>query len=187
MSGDNCCISDQYLVKRFTITAEFIVVIIALFNDQQQQQEQQNQLQQCGVCVGTRRARTVQRVPYVPDMNMGGPLFRARQFPVYSVREQQHAMLQDRPNQDMSQHNIQHQYDMAYNPRPYQDQQNSFISVALLLRNLRIFGEVQIFKELVFMIFVREFVSLMLGSGLATTQDPAPPQSLLDCSSTGSS
>ena len=127
MSGDNCCISDQYLVKRFTTTTKFIVVIMALFNDQQQQQqqqEQQNQLQQYGVCVGTRRVRTVQRVPYVPDMNMGGPLFRARQFPVYSVREQQHAMLQDRPNQDMLQHNIQHQDNIAYNPRPYQDQQN---------------------------------------------------------------
>ena len=77
MSGDNCCISDHYLVKRFTTTTKFIVVIMALFNDQrQQQEEQQNQLQQYGVCVGTRRVRTVQRVPYVPDMNMGGPLFR---------------------------------------------------------------------------------------------------------------
>ena len=98
---------------------------MALFNDQrqQQQEEQQNQLQQYGVCVGTRRVRTVQRVPYLPDMNMGGPLFRARQFPVHSVREQQHAMLQDRPNQDMLQHNTQHQDNIAYNPRPYQDQQ----------------------------------------------------------------
>ena len=95
---------------------------MALFNDQQQQEEQQNQLQQYGVCVVTRRVRTVQRVPYVPDMNIGGPLFRARQFPVYSVREQ-HAMLQDRPNQDMLQHNIQHQDNIAYNPGPYQDQQ----------------------------------------------------------------
>ena len=117
MTGDNCCISDQYLVKRFTTTTtttKFIIVIMALFNEQQQQQEeQQNQLQQYGVCVGRRRVRTVHRVPYVPDLNIGGPLFRARQFPVYSVREQQHAMLQDRPNQDML-HNIQHQDNIAY-------------------------------------------------------------------------
>ena len=108
---------------------------MALFNDQrqQQQEEQQNQLQQYGVCVGTRRVRTVQRVPYVPDMSMGGPLFRARQFPVYSVREQQHAMLQDRPNQDMLQHNIQHQDNIAYNPRPYQDQQQ-------VIQGIRDFG-----------------------------------------------
>ena len=56
-------------------------------------------------------------------MNIGGPLFRARQFPAYPVREQHHAMLQDRPNQDMLQHNIQQQDNIAYNPRPYQDQQ----------------------------------------------------------------
>ena len=31
-------------------------------------------------------------------------------------------MLQDRVNQDMLQHNTQQQDNIAYNPRPYQDQ-----------------------------------------------------------------
>ena len=94
---------------------------MALFNDQQQQQneEQPNQMQPYGVCVGTRRVRTVQRVPYVPDMNIGRHLFRARQLPAYPVREQQHVMLQDRINQDV-QHNIQ-QDNIAYNRRLYDD------------------------------------------------------------------
>ena len=80
---------------------------MALFDQQQQQQEEQpNQIQPYGVCVGPRRIRNVQQVPYVPDMNMGRPLFRARQLPVYPVREQQqHVMLQDRINQDV-QHNM---------------------------------------------------------------------------------
>ena len=64
---------------------------MALF-DQQQDEEQQNQIQPYGVCV----VRTVQRVPYVPDMNTGRPLFRAEQHHAYPVREQQHVMLQDR-------------------------------------------------------------------------------------------
>ena len=96
---------------------------MALFDQQQQQQneEQPNQLQPYGVCVGTRRVRTVQRVPYVPDMNMGRPLFRARQLPAHTVREQQHVMLQDRINQDV-QHNIR-QDNIAYNRRLYDDPQ----------------------------------------------------------------
>ena len=84
---------------------------MALFNEQQQE-EQQNQLQQYGVQVGARRIRSVQRVPYVPDMNIGRPLFRARQLPAYPVREQQHVMLQDRISQDV-QHNMQ-QDNIAY-------------------------------------------------------------------------
>ena len=93
---------------------------MALFNDQQQQEEEQpNQLQPYGVSIGTRRVRSVQRVPYVPDMNIGRPLFRARQLPAYPVREQHNVMLQDRVNQDMLQHNIQQQDNLAYNRRPY--------------------------------------------------------------------
>ena len=92
---------------------------MALFDQQQQDEEQPNQLQPYGVCVGTRRIRTVQRVPYVPDMNMGRPLFRARQLPAHPVREQQHVMLQDRINQDV-QHNIR-QDNIAYNRRLYDD------------------------------------------------------------------
>ena len=95
---------------------------MALFNDQQQQQqdeEQPNQMQPYGVCVGTRRLRTVQRVPYVPDMNIGRHLFRARQLPAHPVREQQHVMLQDRINQEV-QHNIR-QDNIAYNRRLYDD------------------------------------------------------------------
>ena len=96
---------------------------MALFvNDQQQHEEEQpNQLQQYGVCVGNRRIRTVQRVPYVPAMNIGRPILRAKQLPAYPVREQQHVMLQDRINQDV-QHNIQ-QDNIAYNRRPYADPQ----------------------------------------------------------------
>ena len=42
----------------------------------------------------------------------------------HPVREQQHVMsATDRVNQDMLQHNIQQQDNIAYNPRPYQDQQ----------------------------------------------------------------
>ena len=93
---------------------------MALF-DQQQQQEEQNQVQPYGVCVGSRRIRTVQRVPYVPDMNIGRPLFRARQHHAYPVREQQHVMLQDRIDQD-DQHNIR-QDNIAYNRRLYDDPQ----------------------------------------------------------------
>ena len=59
-------------------------------------------------------------------MNIGRPLFRARQFHAYPVREQHNAMLQDRDNQVMLQHNIQHQDNIAYNPRPYQDQQKGY-------------------------------------------------------------
>ena len=95
---------------------------MALF-DQQQEEEQPNQLQPYGVCVGSRRVRTVQqRVPYVPDINMGRPLFRARQLLAHPVREQQqHVMLQDRISQDV-QHNIQ-QDNIAYNRRLYDDPQ----------------------------------------------------------------
>ena len=102
----------------------FIVVIMALFIDQQQQ-EQQNQLQPYGVSFGSRaKARSVQHVPYVPvNMNIGQRLFRARQLHAYPVREQRDVMLQDRVNQDMLQHNIQQQDNLAYNRRPYQDQQ----------------------------------------------------------------
>ena len=98
---------------------------MALFNDHQRQQdeEQPNQMQPYGVCVGTRRVRTVRRAPYVPDMNIGRPLFRARQLPAHPVREQHHVMLQDRINQDV-QHNIKN--NIAYNRRPYDDPQHSF-------------------------------------------------------------
>ena len=98
---------------------------MALFNDQQQQQEQQNQLQPYGVSFGSRaKARRVQHVPYVPvNMNIGQRFFRARQLHAHPGREQHNAMLQDRVNQDMLQHNIQQQDNIAYNPRPYQDQQ----------------------------------------------------------------
>ena len=64
---------------------------MASFNDQQQQQqeEQQNQLQPYGVSFGTRtRVRSVQQVLYVPDVNIGQRLFRARQLLAYPVREQ---------------------------------------------------------------------------------------------------
>ena len=94
---------------------------MALFDQQQQDEEQQNQIQPYGVCVGSRRVRTVQRVPYVPDMNIGRPLFRARQHHAYPVREQQHVMLQDRIDQD-DQHNIR-QDNIAYNRRLYNDPQ----------------------------------------------------------------
>ena len=64
---------------------------MALFNDQQQQEEQQNQLQPYGVRIGVGRLRSVQQqAPYVPDRNIGGPLFRARQLPAHPVREQSH-------------------------------------------------------------------------------------------------
>ena len=95
---------------------------MALFNDQQQQQEeeQQNQLQQYGVRIGPGRIRSVQQAPYVPDRNIGRPLFRARQLHVHPVREQQHhVMLEDRVNQDV-QHNIR-QDNIAYNRRQYED------------------------------------------------------------------
>ena len=88
---------------------------MALFDQQQQDEEQPNQLQPYGVCIGNRRIRTVQRVPYVPDMNMGRPLLRARQLHMRPVREQQHVMLQDRISQDV-QHNIR-QDNIAYNRR----------------------------------------------------------------------
>ena len=94
---------------------------MALFDQQQQEEEQPNQIQPYGVCVGNRRVRIVQHVPYVPDVNMGRPLFRARQHPAYPVREQQHVMLQDRINQDV-QHNMI-QDNIAYNRRLYDDQQ----------------------------------------------------------------
>ena len=95
---------------------------MALFDQQQQQQEPENQLQPYGVSSGTRvRSRVVQHVPYVPvNMDIGQPLFRARQLHAHPVREQHHAMLQDRVNQDMLQHNTQ-QDNIACNPRPYQD------------------------------------------------------------------
>ena len=98
---------------------------MALFNDQQQR-EQQNQLQPYGVSFGTRaKARSIQHVPYVPvNMNIGQRLFRARQLHAHPVREQHDVMLQDRVNQDMLQHNIQQQDNLACNRRPYQDQQN---------------------------------------------------------------
>ena len=55
-------------------------------------------------------------------MNIGRPLFRARQLPAHPVREQQqHVMLQDRINQDV-QHNMI-QDNIAYNRRLYQDPQ----------------------------------------------------------------
>ena len=94
------------------------------FNDQQQQQQQEeqpNQLQPYGVSFGARRIRSVQRVPYVLDMNIGRPS-RARQLHAHPVREQHHVMLQDRVNQDMLQHTLQQQDNIACNPRPYQDQ-----------------------------------------------------------------
>ena len=57
-------------------------------------------------------------------MKIGRPLFRARQLPAHPVREQHNVMmLQDRVNQDMLQHNIQQQNNIAYNLRPYQDPQ----------------------------------------------------------------
>ena len=99
---------------------------MALFNDQQQQQqeEQQNQLQHYGVRIGAGRIRGVQQAPYVPDRNMGRPLFRARQLHAHPVREQQHhVMLEDRVNQDV-QHDIR-QDNIAYNHRPYDDQQQA--------------------------------------------------------------
>ena len=68
---------------------------MALFDQQQQEEEQPNQIQPYGVCVGNRRVRIVQHVPYVPDVNMGRPLFRARQQPAYPVREQQNKNLHD--------------------------------------------------------------------------------------------
>ena len=109
---------------------------MALFNDSQQQEEQQqNQLQQYGVQVGIRRLRHVQRVPYVPDMNIGRPLFRARQFHAYPVREQHNAMLQDGDNQVVLQHNIQHQDNIAYNPRPYEDRQSTSMSFRHRIRH----------------------------------------------------
>ena len=116
----SCCISD-YIWSRDLTTIKSTVVIMALFDQQQQQQEEQpNQIQPYGVCVGPRRIRNVQQVPYVPDMNMGRPLFRARQLPAYPVREQQqHVMLQDRINQDV-QHNMI-QDNIAYNRRLYDD------------------------------------------------------------------
>ena len=99
---------------------------MALFDDQQQQQqqEQQNQVIPYGASSGARiRSRIAQQVPYVPDMNIGRPLFRARQLPAYPAREQHNVMLQDRVNQDMLQHNIQQQDNLAYNRRPYPDPQ----------------------------------------------------------------
>ena len=92
---------------------------MALFDQQQHEEEQLNQIQPYGVCVGPRRIRNVQQVPYVPDMNMGRPLFRARQLHAHPVREQQHVMLQDRINQDV-QHNMI-QDNIAYNRRLYDD------------------------------------------------------------------
>ena len=105
--------------SRDLTTTKSIVVIMALFDQQQQDEEQPNQVQPYGVCVGNRRIRIVQHVPCVPDVNMGRPLFRARQLPAHPVREQQHVMLQDRINQDV-QHNIR-QDNIAYNRRLYDD------------------------------------------------------------------
>ena len=113
---------------------------MALFNDQQQQ-EPENQLQPYGVSSGTRsRARIVQHVPYVPvNMNIDQHLFRARQLPAQPVREQQHhAMLQDRVNQGVLQQNIQQQDNIAYNPRPYRDQQYHVAVVPLGTPSLHI-------------------------------------------------
>ena len=92
---------------------------MALLDQQQHEEEQSNQIQPYGVCVGQRRIRNVQQVPYVPDMNIGRPLFRARQLPAHPVREQQHVMLQDRINQDVRHNMIQD--NIAYNRRLYQD------------------------------------------------------------------
>ena len=89
---------------------------MALFDLQQQQEEEQpNQLQPCGVCVGNRRRRTVQRAPYVPDMNMGRPLFRGGQLHVHPVRKQQHGSIQ--------MYNIRCNKNIAYNRRLYNDPQ----------------------------------------------------------------
>ena len=107
---------------------------MALFDQQQQEEEQPNQIQPYGVCVGNRRVRIVQHVPYVPDVNMGRPLFRARQLPAYPVREQQHVMLQDRINQDV-QHNIR-QDNIAYNRRLYDDP-HSLLELKVLERFAR--------------------------------------------------
>ena len=121
----SCCISD-YIWSRDLTTIKSTVVIMALFDQQQQQEEQPNQVQPYGVCVGSRRIRNVQQVPYVPDMNMGRPLFRARQLPAYPVREQQqHVMLQDRINQDV-QHNMI-QDNIAYNRRLSDDPQRGIM------------------------------------------------------------
>ena len=98
---------------------------MALCNDFKNNNKKNNQTKynHMVLAIGTRRIRSVQRVPYVPDMNIGRPLFRARQLHAHPVREQHHVMLQDRVNQDMLQHNIQQQHNIAYNHRPYQDQQ----------------------------------------------------------------
>ena len=97
-----------------------------MFDDQQQQQPQ-NQIQPYGVYFGTRaKSRGIPYLPHVPT-NIGAPNFRARQLPVLPVREQQQdVMLQDniRVNQDMLQHNIQQQDNIAYNRRHYPDPQN---------------------------------------------------------------
>ena len=92
--------------------------------DDQQQQQPQNQIQPYGVSFGTRaKSRGVPYIPHVPAI-IGAPNLRARQLPVQPVREQQQdVMLQDniRVNQDMLQHNIQQQDNIAYNPRQYPD------------------------------------------------------------------
>ena len=121
---NSCCIwTDNIWSRDLRTTYKTTVVIMALFDQQpsQQEEQQRNQLQLYGVCVGTRRMRTVQRVPYVPDVNIGGPLFRVRQLPAHPVREQQHVMLQDRINQDV-QHNMR-QDNIAYNRRFCDDPQ----------------------------------------------------------------
>ena len=95
-----------------------------MLNDQQQQ-EQQNQIQPYGVSFGTRaKSRGVPYIPHVPAM-IGAANLRARPLPVIHVREQQDVMLQDnnRVNQDMLQHNIQHQDNIAYDRRQYPDPQ----------------------------------------------------------------
>ena len=96
-----------------------------IFDDQQHQQE--NQIQPYGVSFGIRAKAKSRGVPYIPHVPaiIGAPNFRARQLPVQPVREQQDVMLQDnnRVNQDMLQHNIQQQDNIAYNRRPYQDPQ----------------------------------------------------------------
>ena len=93
-----------------------------MFDDQQQQ----NQIQPYGVSFGIRaKSRGVPYLPHVPAI-IGAPNLRARQLPAQPVREQQQdVMLQDnvRVNQDMLQHNIQQQDNIAYNRRQYVDPQ----------------------------------------------------------------
>ena len=124
---NNCCISDRFLLRRFNnnqIDNLKVVIMAGYMLDDQQQQEEQNQLQPYGVSFVSRaKARGIPYLPHVPAM-IGVPNIRARQLPVRPVREQQqHVMLQDnnRVNQDMLQHNIQQQDNLAYNRRQCPD------------------------------------------------------------------